>query len=331
MNPVTSIIHKAFNKSNTYNIITGQTHERYETGLAKTKHNFYAFQHESFKTWNTKYAPIPANYSIMPKDSVYRHLNYDFILSQNKFGQFQVLSSLARQLHLPMISLEHTLPLKQWDDGMRKSLKEMRGDINVFISEFSCKAWGFDPKDDDVRIIHHCVDNELFKPTEQEKKLHILSVVNDWVNRNHCCNFEGWQRITKGLPVFVLGDTPGLSKPAESTQALSHAYSSSAIFLNTSTVSPIPTALLEAMSCGVACVSTATCMIPEIIQNGVNGFISNNEDELRGYLEELLNNSSLRKSIGQKARQTIINNFGEEKFTSQWNQVFNLMSERYYK
>ena len=56
------------------------------------------------------------------------------------------------------------------------------------------------------------------------------------------------------------------STPAESVADLVNEYCSSKVFLNTSTVSPIPTTLLEAMSCGSAVVSTATCMIPEIIE-----------------------------------------------------------------
>ena len=117
-----------------------------------------------------------------------------------------------------------------------------------------------------------------------------LSVVNDWANRDWCCGFTIWQGVTKGLPVSVLGDTPGLSKPASSFDKLVRAYQSSRIFLNTSTISPVPTSLLEAMACGCAVVSTATCMIPEIIKNGVNGFISNDEEELKEMLVELLNN-----------------------------------------
>ena len=76
------------------------------------------------------------------------------------------------------------------------------------------------------------------------------------------------------------------------------------------------------MSCGSAVVSTATCMIPEIIENGVNGFISNDEEELKGYITQLLENEDLRKQLGQKARETIVTKFSEEKFLNSWNNIF---------
>ena len=64
------------------------------------------------------------------------------------------------------------------------------------------------------------------------------------------------------MPIKVLGDSPGLSKPAESIEALREAYKTSSIFLNTSIHSPVPTVLMEAMASGCAVVSTNNCMIP---------------------------------------------------------------------
>ena len=64
--------------------------------------------------------------------------------------------------------------------------------------------------------------------------------------------------------------------------------------------------LLEAMSCGCAVVSTETCMIPEVIENGVNGFMTNDEKQMERYLVDLLNDKNLAKEIGDNARKTIV-------------------------
>ncbi len=324
ISPVSSITRQATNKG-PLNILCGDTHERYQFMLAKTGHNFYSFGHQNFKTWDTTYSAIPENYvqldGRLGSKQIPLYMDFDLVLSQNKFGQFQIFEQIAKQLHIPLVSLEHTLPIPQWEPARFQHLKQMRGCINVFISEFSLGAWLWG-MDDDVRIIHHGVDTELFSNTESKRHAHILSVVNDWRNRDHCCNFQGWQRITQGLPVKVWGDNPGLSIPTNSPHHLAREYNSSRIFLNTSTVSPIPTSLLEAMSCGCACVSTATCMIPNIIKHGVNGFISNNESELRGYVEALLGNEELAKKLGVEARKTVQEMFGVESFLNKWNEVF---------
>ena len=92
--------------------------------------------------------------------------------------------------------------------------------------------------------------------------------------------------------------------------------------MNTSTISPIPTALLEAMACGCAVVSTATCMIPEIIEHGVDGFITNDEKEMREYLELLSNDEQLALEMGKRARQKIVEHYSEDQFVNQWLDFF---------
>lgn len=340
MNPVKNILHKAIKKK-TFNILTFPTHERYETGLALTGHNFYAFRLEYLKDWTVKYANLPDNYVLLdPKYGINQlpPVGIDFILSQSKFGQFQKAKELSELLHVPLISLEHTLPVPQWNENKRKSLKEMRGNINIFISSFSIKEWGFDEADPTVKVIKHMVDTDVFYPGEQfmsavpynPRENRILSVVNDWINRDWCCNYSGWQRITKGLPVHVVGDTPGLSITASSTQELVSFYRNSSIFLNTSTISPVPTALLEAMACGCAVVSTATCMIPEVIEHGVDGFISNNEEELRDYCKMLLLDNKLAKQMGYNAQQKIEKHFNKNTFITSWNKTFDEASEMFF-
>jgi len=68
-------------------------------------------------------------------------------------------------------------------------------------------------------------------------------------------------------------------------------------------------------------------MIPEIIQHGVNGFISNDEEELREYIEKILGDPELRATLGHNARQTIIDMFSEDKFVNKWNEIFNIIYE----
>lgn len=320
-NQTLSILNKTFAKKDKYNIITFDTHERYQSQLAKTGHNFYSFRYDGCKEWNETYAKIPKNYYILPKNTIPNGISYDFILSQSKFGQFQMAKQIQKVFNLPILSLEHTLPIPSWPSQQTEAFRQMSGEFNVFISEYSAKEWqmnGF--------IIHHSVDTDLFAPRVEEgiriPKDGVLSVVNDYVNRDYCCNFKGWQRITKGLKTKLVGDTPGLSKPAASTRELVEEYQQCKVFLNTSTISPVPTALLEAMACGCAVVSTATCMIPEIIKNGYDGFISNDETELRKYIDTLLNNEDLRITLGENARNTIKQKFSEEKFVSSWNKIF---------
>ena len=304
-----------------YNILTFPTHERYETQLCKTGHNFFSFHLKDQKKWNLGQTPFPENYFTLPEGDFCGFLDYDFILVQSKFWQFQVAQKINQYLNLPIICLEHTWPLYgvQTDENI-DNLRRMVGNVNVFISETSAQAWNIGV---DHKVINHGVDIETFKPIECEKENHTLSVANDFVKRDYCLNYSGWERVTKNLEVKLVGNNEGLSEAVSSTEELVKEYNKCSVFFNSSTMSPIPMSLLEAMSCGCAVVSTATCMIPEIIQNGVNGFISNDENELRQKIEYLIHNPEIRASIGENARQTIVDRFSEDNFVNNWNKLFN--------
>lgn len=318
------------------NVLTFPTHERYETGLAKTGHNFYAVRAPGIKDWNATYAPLPANYVLLNPSRGDRQLppdvDFDLVLSQNKFGQFQLARQFARQLHLPLVSLEHTLPVPQWGPARLDALKRMRGDLNLFISEFSVGEWGWDPRDPSVRVVHHGVDTATFSPNDMlcDRQPHLLSVVNDWVNRDWCCGFKLWQRVTRDLPVAVVGATPGLSEPAKSVPDLVMKYRSARVFVNTSLISPVPTALLEAMACGCAVVTTGTAMIPEVVEHGVNGLMSNDPEELRAFCQKLLADEGLARRLGEQARRTILERFSMATFVANWDRLLRDAADRVY-
>jgi glycosyltransferase involved in cell wall biosynthesis len=308
-----------------YNILTFPTHERYETQLAKTGHNFYSFNIKNGKKWNTNQIQTPQNYHILPEERVCEYISYDFILVQSKFWQYQIAKQINQSLMLPIIVLEHTLPTPQTiSEKDIEAMRNMIGDINVFISEYSQKEWDINAPS---TVIHHGIDTELFKPAKIEKNKDILTVANDFVNRDYCLNYSGWKRVTSGLSTRLVGETDGLSVSASSTEELVEEYNKCCVYFNSSTLSPIPTSLLEAMSCGCAIVSTSTCMIPEIVQNGKNGYISNDENELKQYLKLIMDDENIRKNIGQEARNTILNQFSEQAFIDKWNKVFNTIYE----
>lgn len=328
--PVRTIINSALRTPDSeVNVLTFPTHERYQTNLAETGVNFYLWQAEGIKPWVDKYGPVPKNTVLLNPDKqeqqIPLHVDIDLVLSQNKFGQFGIAKQIAEQLSVPLISLEHTLPMESWSDLQLNQLYNMRGDINVFISDYSMERWGWSK--DESTVVHHGIDTELFSPSENiQREPVVLSVVNDWIDRDWCCGYRLWENITEypnsPLPLQVVGDTEGLSKPAKSTEDLVNEYRMSRIFLNTSLISPIPTSLLEAMACGCAVVTTETCMIPEIIVNGENGYMSNDPKKLRSFVDKLLQDEVLAKELGERARKTIVDNFSLNKFVGAWKNLF---------
>tara|TARA_R110002020_G_scaffold248502_1_gene462525 strand:+ start:65 stop:271 length:207 start_codon:yes stop_codon:yes gene_type:complete len=63
-------------------------------------------------------------------------------------------------------------------------------------------------------------------------------------------------------------------------------------------------------------------MIPEIIKNGENGYISDDPTKLREYIQRLLSDEKLATELGMAARETVTNNFSLDSFVNKWNEVF---------
>ena len=69
---------------------------------------------------------------------------------------------------------------------------------------------------------------------------------------------------------------------------------------------------LQYMSLEIPTVMSPVGVNNEIIANGENGYLAETNDEWISILSELIENAELRKSIGKKGRQTIIENYSIE-------------------
>lgn len=333
--PIGSILQRSLRgEKEKHHCLTFPTHERHNSMWATTNCEFMLLQGtDGVKQngWIGSYAEMPRNFQLLESDknpinTIPSYWNPSFTMGQHRFGQAQTSLQLAEYFKCGSIVLEHTVPTNPQLKKAIPQLKQLRGDINVFISESSVLAWEWDLKDESVVIIHHGVDSQsLFKPNPMIKKdRYILSIVNDWVNRGEILGWDIFQRVVgvNKLPAKVLGDNPGISEPAKNVYELVQEYNKASVFYNTSRFSPIPSTLLEAMSCGLPVVSTDNYLISEIIVNGVNGYKTNSEAEQLAHLQRLLMDDDEREELGRNARQTIVDNFPLNKFVQSWNDVF---------
>ncbi len=318
------ILRSINNKTSTYNILTACTHHRYQSNLGHLDHQFYLYQKEGFVKWNKDRESEPRNHILLDgtEGQIKPDMTFDIILAQQIFGQYQHFKPLSDYMNIPLIRIEHTQPT-QWKDDYIDNLKVMRGDINVFISDYSVKAWHFDPSDPTVRVIRHGVDTEFFKPDRSIKTDgKVLNISNDFINRGHIMGFDIFQRVTNGLDIHPVGDTKGFSDPSKDKNDLLKKIRQSSVYLNTTRLSPIPTSLLEAMACGMPVITTATSAIPEVVVDGHNGFISNDEKYLRDRLEWCLKNPEKAQELGDNARKTILQDFSLKAHLDSWDKVF---------
>lgn len=87
-------------------------------------------------------------------------------------------------------------------------------------------------------------------------------------------------------------------------------YNAYELFVLPSFYEGMPKVLLEAMSCGVCCLGTDVPGIKEVIEHRTNGLlVGTGEAALRRGVTFLMENDSLRKEYGLRARETILERY----------------------
>ena len=93
---------------------------------------------------------------------------------------------------------------------------------------------------------------------------------------------------------------------------------------------PFPNTVLEGMSCSRPVVAFDVGGIPEAIENGVSGILvpEKTSSALACALEELVEDTSLRREIGENARTRIVEKFNPDKTQRSIENVYDLILER---
>lgn len=310
---IKSILRKLENRER-LNILTFSGHSPYEATLCETGHNFYSIPGEHVIPWNNAQAKQPENYHTVSAN-VLNYIDIDLILTHNPLAHVNNFVPIMQQYNIPTICLFHT----QKPHGMGNIFNQFpfNKTKNVFITEYSSIDWTGEVQ----TVVKHGLDLAAFNK-DIKKEPYILSVVNDFINRDRECGFRIHQALTKGLPHKVIGNTPGYSLPANSREELIDEFCKAGIYLNTSLISPIPLSVLESSTMGCCLVSTNSCAIPDFYKHGESALLysPNRPGDGREYLEEVLKNKELRTKLGNAARDRM-KDFTVEKFVNNWNEV----------
>jgi colanic acid/amylovoran biosynthesis glycosyltransferase len=126
---------------------------------------------------------------------------------------------------------------------------------------------------------------------------------------------EGPLRQTLERLAEQLGLASQVSFPGAVGQDEIHAlYASATIFCLPSFAEGVPCVLMEAMAMELPVVSTRITGIPELVEDGRTGVlvVPGRVDQLSDALEQLLCSSPLRKEMGSRAREKVIQEFNSQ-------------------
>lgn len=165
----------------------------------------------------------------------------------------------------------------------------------------------------------------------------VITFAQHMPGRGQECNFEIFKEVVSGFKAKLYGpknEAAGeLNGGFMSYNEMRQKMRDGSVYIYTGTQPASYTLnLIEAMMTGIPIVALGprygnslniagdTYEIPDIIQHGVNGFWSDDIDQLRSCVSALLENPVLAKRIGQMGRERAIALFGKEVVKSKWKQ-----------
>ncbi|MGK7344543.1 MAG: glycosyltransferase family 4 protein [Candidatus Nitrospinota bacterium M3_3B_026] len=177
---------------------------------------------------------------------------------------------------------------------------------------------------DKTIVIPNYVDTELFKPDgavkdearlifvgRLEKQKNVAALLEAVEPLDARLTIVGSGSLTNDLRerfgnlggrVAWIGSAPHKKLPALLNEA--------SIFVLPSFFEGHPKALIEAMACGLAVVGAESPGIRELIRDGENGLLCGTDPQsIRGSIQKLLENPSLRETVGRAAREYAVKNF----------------------
>ncbi|MDD2487568.1 MAG: glycosyltransferase family 4 protein [Candidatus Gracilibacteria bacterium] len=181
----------------------------------------------------------------------------------------------------------------------------------------------------DSSLLYPCIDVDFFRKTDStEEQYPSLFINSRFVSGKNIelaiRSFIALKDEFPGLKLFIAGDGDEKEKLMKmsdnekniiflgeiSPDKVNAYYNMATVFLFTSVIDAFGLTIIEAMSVGKPVVSVSVGGPLEIIENGINGFLAEDESDFISKIELLLGNESLRTQIGNNARL-----FVKEKFS----------------
>ena len=183
-------------------------------------------------------------------------------------------------------------------------------------------------------LIRFYKDPEEYKNWNGKNK-RIVTFNQSMQQRTPHCNFPIYDEVTKSVPRILFG--PGnehleFSPGKVSFEQLKAEMRNNRAYFYTGTHPASYTLnFIEALMTGIPVIAlgpvhgnaqylgvSGLYEIDTIIRNSINGFISDDVDQLRKYCDLLLNDIDLAREIGANGRATALQYFGQETIQTQW-------------
>jgi len=220
------------------------------------------------------------------------------VLSPNTQVFFEKISPSSK---ISVISNTTEIPSKL-KEGMHLRKNDSTTVKVLFVGSEEAKRKGFFDVIKAIPIVaEKCGSNTLFIFAgiyDEEKQ----RVINEAKTLYNCVNYLGFLRKDEMLKARLKSD----------------------IYILPSYAEGLPVAMLEAMAAGLPVISTRVGSIPEVIEDGINGFLIEPGDyeALAEKIVELASDQDLRQTMGERNVEKIRKSYSSERAMQELNEIY---------
>ena len=300
-------------------ILTWLTHGSYLYYLSQAPHDFYLMMQAGRprgyggRTGTLQWGD---NVFDQPVESV-RHREFDCILFQDDPQYFddQHRWLSAEQRALPKIYIEHDPPREHPTDTRHPV--DASDVLLVHVTPFNALMW--DNGRTPTTVIEHGVIDP--GPRWRGELARGITVINNIESRGRRLGADIFAMAREQLPLDLLGmgskALGGLGElPLHEIPALCERYR---FFFHPVRYTSLGLGLIEAMMLGMPVVGLATTEMPNVIENGISGYIDTDPERLLDRMRELLKHHRIAAQLGICARERALQRYSITRFVADWN------------
>jgi hypothetical protein len=308
-------------------VLTWHVHGNYLYYLTRSPHRFWIVTDPARSPGYAGLGgalPWGGNVQEAPLEALHR-MSFDCVLSQSRrnYEDDRTTQLSEAQRRLPTIHLEHDPP-QEHPTNTRHFVQD-RNVLLIHCTHFNRLMWdsGITP----THVIEHGV--HLPKPAcysgERERG---IVVVNHLMKRGRRLGADVFEAVRSKVPLDLVGmDAAVAGGIGEIANDLLPAFMAGyRFFFNPIRYTSLGLSVIEAMMVGLPIVALATTEMVTVIDNGVNGFLDSNLDNLVGHMQRLLDYPTEARALGEAARRIACERFAIDRFRDDWDAAFRLVT-----
>ena len=312
-------------------LVISENNEKYMSLVCQTGHNFYLWAADN-RSWDSRAEKKPENLQVIDAD--WPTTYFDMIICNDRLEQYDLAVSLAHKFHLPVLLIDHCSSdvikplhaLTRVDMESPQTQLVKNPAVTVPVSEQVSLSW---PTAKLRLVIPPAIDTNKF--CIPDKRPSAADFGANLTQRRIVLDNQIPPEVAESI-FGAFGDTTYSVIPTDSDIGEKEKiYAEGDYFINSQNY--VTVKMLESMACGNIPICFSTPDLVGFIENGVNGFIVENSNDIAPLLLRLDKMSEEERSqISNNARKKIVSEsyITNEDFISKWKNVLNYMKSQYY-